>query len=218
MRSKRRGSVIVQLSLVALLIGSPFGAVGAFDRSGARTFELQRDLRTVRPRVEREPRASAYDLRGLQRRLHEGRIEAPRDARLQRLEIEARQLRWQADRAARWRATAADLPRASALTMRVPIEQPRYLGGSHAPPGKQTAAPDFGRRVVSIQQRIGEIEQRLERREVAAATRLLAAAEADLAVLRGASGDALANDPNLLALDRQLGALRKRLEPYAPSK
>jgi hypothetical protein len=198
--------------LVALLIGSPFGAVGAFDRSGARTFELQRDLRTVRPRVEREPRASAYDLRGLQRRLHEGRIEAPRDARLQRLEIEARQLRWQADRAARWRATAADLPRASALTMRAPIEQPRYLGG------KQTAALDLGRRVVSIQQRIGEIEQRLERREVAAATRLLAAAEADLAVLRGASGDALANDPNLLALDSQLGALRKRLEPYAPSK
>jgi hypothetical protein len=212
MRSKRFVSMIVRLIALAVLISSAPGAVGAFDRSGGRTFELQRDLRTVRSRVEREPRASAYDLRGLQRRLHEGRIEAPRDARLQRLEIEARQLRWQADRAARWRATAADLPRASALTMRAPIEQPRYLGGSHAPPGKQTAALDLGRRVVSIQQRIGEIEQRLERREVAAGAQLLERAGAELAVLRAASSDALANDPNVLALDSQLGALRKRLE------
>jgi hypothetical protein len=218
MRSKRRGSVLVHLSLVALLITSPFGAVGAFDRAGGRTFELQRDLRAVRPRVEREPRASAYDLERLQRRLHERRIEAPRDPRLQRLEIEARQLRWQADRAAR-RATAADLPRA--LTMRAapaPIAQPRYLGDADTPPRDQTAALDLGRRVVSIQQRIGAIEQRLERGEVAAAARLLESAGAELAFLRGASSDALANDPNLLALDRGFGTLRKRLEQYAPPR
>jgi hypothetical protein len=125
MRSKRFVSTIVRLIALAVLISSAPGAAGALDGSGGRTFELQRDLRTVRPRVEREPRAAAYDLRGLQRRLHERRIEAPRDPRLQRLEIEARQLRWQADRAARRRAPAADLPRASALTMRPPIGQPR---------------------------------------------------------------------------------------------
>jgi uncharacterized protein involved in exopolysaccharide biosynthesis len=72
--------------------------------------------------------------------------------------------------------------------------------------------------VVSIQQRIGEIEQRLERGEVAAAARLLESAGAELAVLRGASSDALATDPNLLALDRGLGTLRKRLEQYAPPR
>jgi hypothetical protein len=219
MRSKRRGSVLVHLSLVALLITSPFGAVGAFDRAGGRTFELQRDLRAVRPRVEREPRASAYDLERLQRRLHERRIEAPRDPRLQRLEIEARQLRWQADRAARQRVTAAELPRA--LTMRAvppPIVQPRYLGGADLPPRDQATALDLGRRVVSIQRRIGEIEERLKRGEVATAAQLLKSAGAELAVLRGASSDALATDPNLLALDRGLGALRKRLEQDAPSR
>ncbi|MGH6918165.1 MAG: hypothetical protein ACREJ0_10730, partial [Geminicoccaceae bacterium] len=80
------------------------------------------------------------------------------------------------------------------------------------PPGGPTAALDLGRRVVSIQRRIGAIEQRLERGEVAAAAQLLERAGAELAGLRGAASDALANDPNLLALDRQLGALRKRLE------
>jgi hypothetical protein len=125
MRSKRFVSTIVRLIALAVLISSAPGAAGALDGSGERTFELQRDLRTVRPRVEREPRAAAYDLQALQRRLHERRIEAPRDPRLQRLEIEARQLRWQADRAARRRAAAADLPRASSLTTRAPIEQRR---------------------------------------------------------------------------------------------
>ncbi|MGH6901750.1 MAG: hypothetical protein ACREIR_03325, partial [Geminicoccaceae bacterium] len=125
MRSKRPASIIVRLIAFALLGASPSGAVGALDRAGGRTFELQRDLRTVRPRVEREPRASAYDLERLQRRLHERRVEAPRDPRLQRLEIEARELRWQADRAARRRTTVGDPPRASALTVRAPIEQPR---------------------------------------------------------------------------------------------
>lgn len=210
MRIKRFASTIGRLIALAVLISSAPGAVGALDRSGG-TFELQRDLRTVRPRVEREPRASSYDLERLQRRLHERRIEAPRDPRLQRLEIEARQLRWQADRAARRRTTVGDPARASALTARAPIEQPRYLGGAHAP-RKPTAALDLGRRVVSIQERIGAIEQQLERGEVAAAARLLERAGAELAVLRGASSDVLANDPNLHALDRQLGALRGRLE------
>jgi hypothetical protein len=211
-RSKLPASIIVRLIALALLSASPFGAVGALDRAGGLTFELQRDLRTVRPRVEREPRASAYDLERLQRRLHERRIEAPRDPRLQRLEIEARHLRWQADRAARRRATLGDPPRASALTVRAPIEQPRDSGGAHTSPDRRTAALDLGRRVVSIQQRIGAIGQRLDRGEVAAAAQLLERAGAELAGLRGASSDALVNDPNLLALDLQLGALRKRLE------
>jgi hypothetical protein len=212
MRSKRPAAIMVRLIALALLCAGPSGAAGALDRAGARTFELERDLRTVRPRVERAPRASAYDLERLQRRLHERRIEAPRDPRLQRLEIEARQLRWQADRAARRQTALGNPPRASALTARAPIEQPRHLGGAPTPPGRRTVALDLGRRVVSIQQRIGAIEQRLDRGEVAAAARLLEGARAELAGLRGPSSDALADDPNLLALDLQLDALRQRLE------
>jgi hypothetical protein len=212
MRSKRPASIMVRLIALALLCAGPSDAGGALDRAGARTFELERDLRTVRPRVERAPRASAYDLERLQRRLHERRIEAPRDPRLQRLEIEARRLRWQADRAARRGTTLGNPPRASALTVRAPIARPSYLGGAHAPSGRPAAALDLGRRVVSIQQRLGAIEQRLDRGEVAAAARLLEGARAELAGLRGASNDALADDPNLLALDLQLDALRQRLE------
>jgi hypothetical protein len=43
-------------------------------------------------------------------------------------------------------------------------------------------------------------------------TRLLEAAEADPAVLRGASSDAVANDPNLIALAARLAALKERVE------
>jgi hypothetical protein len=44
---------------------------------------------------------------------------------------------------------------------------------------------------------------------------LLAAAAADLVALRGGLGDRVADDPNLLALDAQLDALKARLEQLA---
>jgi hypothetical protein len=66
--------------------------------------------------------------------------------------------------------------------------------------------------VVDLQQQITTIEARLERGEAAAAAELLEAAETDLAVLRGAVSDAIANDPNLLALEARLEGLRQRLQ------
>jgi len=209
MSSKRHAARVVRLILVGLLVASP-GAGSAFE-GGGRTFELQRDLRTVRPRVDREPRASASDLRNLERRLHEEQIDAPRDPRLFELEIEARRLRWRADRNARRPATA-DRPRDSALATGAPMAKPRYLGGAHASVGAAPTASDFGRRVVALQRQIGQIEERLERADAAAAARLLEAAEADLAVLRGALSDAVANDPNLIALAARLAALKERVE------
>ena len=206
--SKRRAAVLVRLIVAALLIASP-RAGSAFDGAGARTLELQRDLRSVRPRVDRAPRASAYELRNLERRLHDRQIDAPRDPRLPGLEIEARELRWQADRSARRRATAADLSRSAALTTGAPIAKPRYLGGAHAPP--RAAAADFGQRVVALQREVAAIGQQLTQGPIAAARRL-EAATAELAVLRGALSDAVADDPNLIALEGQLGALRQRLE------
>jgi hypothetical protein len=207
-----RASPLVRLMLAAALIASAPGSAHAFDRSGARIFELQRDLRTVRPRTLREPRASAFDLRNLERRLHEARLNAPRDPRLPSLELEARELRWQADRSARKAATAGDSPRSAALTGPAPVEQPAYLGGTHALPGAAPAASGFGRRVIALQRRIGEIEARFQQDDAAGAGRLLAAAVADLAVLRGALGDTVADDPNLLALGAQIAALKARLE------
>jgi len=209
MSSKRHAARVVRLILVGLLIAGPRAGSG-FD-GGGRTFELQRDLRTVRPRVDRQPRASAYDLRNLARRLHEERIDAPRDPRLFELESEARRLRWQADRNARLPASA-DRPRASALATGAPMAKSRHLGGAHTSVGAAPTAPDFGRRVVALQRQIGQIEERLERADAAAAARLLEAAEADLAVLRGASSDAVANDPNLIALAARLAALKERVE------
>jgi hypothetical protein len=65
MECMRRSWPIFRLMLAAALIASEHGSVHAFDRSGARILELQQDLRTVRPRTLREPRAAAYDLRNL---------------------------------------------------------------------------------------------------------------------------------------------------------
>ena len=57
MKGKNCGAAGACLVLVAVLIAAPLGSAGGLDRSGARTFELQRDLRTVRPQAERAPRA-----------------------------------------------------------------------------------------------------------------------------------------------------------------
>jgi hypothetical protein len=209
MRGRRTGSLLCVVFAIAVVAG-PSGLAAAFEGGGARTSNLQRDLRVERPRTLREPRAAAYDLKNLQRRLHEQRVEAPRDPRVPALEIEARHLRWQADRAARRTEPGARLPANSALATGAPVEKPRYLGGSHTPLGASSAGLDFGRRVVALQNDLAEIEARLAQGETMAAAELLAAAEADLYVLRGALSDAVANDPNLLALEAQLGVLRQR--------
>ena len=111
MRSKLLRTALAHLFLAAALTANPLEIAGATDRSDPRRLELQRDLRSVRSRVERAPRASSFELKDLQRRLHGLRIEAPRDPRLQELEIELRRLRAQADRNVD-RAGAAVLSRA----------------------------------------------------------------------------------------------------------
>ena len=104
--------------LVAVLTASPPGTAGGFTDSDARTFELQRDLRTLRARVERAPRAASFDLRNCQRRVRAQRTEDPRDSRLQELALELDQLRAKADRAARNSATAS--PRRTAAQLDTP--------------------------------------------------------------------------------------------------
>jgi hypothetical protein len=210
MQKKKAARAVARLILLSLLIAAPLGTTSAFDRSGARTFELERDVRTVRPRVERAPRASSFELKELQRRLHDRRIDDPRDPRLDDLGLELHRLRAKADRTAR-RPSAAALPRTSPLSSPAPIEKPRYLGGAHT--AALPARPYFGQRVVALQRSVAEIERHLAQGDTAAAARLLQATEADLATLRGVFGPAVAGDPNLIALEGQIRALEEQLAP-----
>jgi hypothetical protein len=166
----------------------------------------------VRSQIERAPRASSFDLKELQRRLHDRQIERPRDARLQGLEIELRRLRAQADRNAD-RPRSAALPRTSPLAVHAPIEKPRYLGGAHTPVPRSPVRPYFGQRLVALQSAVAAIERRLALGETVAAARLLEQAQTDLATLRTVFDDVVAGDPNLIALEARIRALEEQLAP-----
>jgi hypothetical protein len=211
MRRKNFRAALPQLVLGAALMAMPPQIASATDRSDLRTLELQRDLRSVRSRVERAP-TSSFELKDLQRRLHDRQIEAPRDPRLNELEIELRRLRAQADRNAD-RPSAATLPRTPALAVQTPIEKSRYFGGAHtaaaAPPGQSY----FGQRVVALQRAVAAIERGLEVGDTTTAARLLEQAQVHLATLRRIFDDAVGEDPNLIALDARIRALEQRLAP-----
>jgi hypothetical protein len=212
MKSKNDAAAVAHLILVAVLIAAPLGAASGLDRSGARTFELERDVRTARSRVERAPRVSSFELKELQRRLHEGRIDDPRDPRLEAVALQLHRLRAEADRPAR-RPGGAALPRSWPLSAPAAIEKPRYLGGMHTPAAAPPARPYFGQRVVALQRSVAETEQPLAQGDTAAAVRLLEAAAADLATLRGVFGSAVAEDPNLVALEGQIRTIKEQLAP-----
>jgi hypothetical protein len=67
MRGKRGGFAIGYLLTIVALSASPVASASAIDRSDARVLELQRDLRSMRSRVERAPRAASFALESLQR-------------------------------------------------------------------------------------------------------------------------------------------------------
>jgi hypothetical protein len=211
-----RGAALLQpvthLILVAVLMASAPGTARGFEGSDARTSELKRDLRMLRPRVERAPRAASFDLRNLQRRLREQRTEDPRDPRLQELALELDQLRAQADRVARRLAAAGLKPASSPRRASAPFHLRGYLEGAAAPAGSTPARPYLGQRVVAIQRTAAEIEERLERGDTTAAARLLEAVETDMATLQTVFGSVVAEDPNMVALEDQIRALEHRLE------
>ena len=201
-----------RLILVAVLIGSPPGSAGGFEGADAGTFGLQRDLRTLRARVERAPRASSFDLQSLQRRVRAQRTEDPRDPRLQELALEIDRLRAKADRAARRLRVAPLLPSSSPLGTSAPIERRGYSDAAPTPVAPPSARPYLGQRVVTLQRSAAEIERRLEHGDTAAAARLLEAVEAELATLRAVFSSVVAEDPNVIALEGQIRALEHRLQ------
>ena len=212
MRGKRGGAAIGCLLTIVVLSASPLAPARAIDRSDARLLELQRDLRSVLPRVEGAPRASSFDLENLQRRLHDLRVDAPHDPRVQALQTELRRLRAKADRNAD-RPGATMLPRTSPLADPAPIEKPRYLGGAHTPTAATPIRSYFGGRLVALQRTVAAIERDLELGDTAAAARLLETARVDLATLRRVFDDAVAEDPNLIALEERIRKIEERLAP-----
>jgi hypothetical protein len=212
MRGKRGGFAIGYLLTIVALSASPVASASAIDRSDARVLELQRDLRSMRSRVERAPRAASFALESLQRRLHDLRIDKPRNPRLHALQTELRRLSAKADRAADRRG-AAMLPRSSPLADAVPIEKPRYLGGAHTPVAATPARSYFGGRLVALQRTVAAIERDLELGDTAAAARLLEATRSELATLRRVFDAAIAADPNLIALEQKITELGERLAP-----
>ena len=134
-----RSSLVGVVLAITVVAGVP-GV--AFERGAARTSSLQRDVQVLSPRTLREPSAAAYDLKRLQRRLHEQRIEAPRDPRVPALELETRRLRWQADRAARRSRAAVRICRGPRRLSPERRSRSRAIsGGLHTPPGMPAARP-----------------------------------------------------------------------------
>jgi hypothetical protein len=211
MQARRRSAVGYLLPII-VLSASPLESASAIDRSDARVLEFERDLRSVRSRIERTPRASSFDLENLQRRLHDVRIDERRNPRVQELEIEVRRLRAKAERDA-GRPGIAALPRNSPLAAPAPIDKPRYLGGAHTPAAATPARSYFGGRLVALHRTVEAIERGLELGDTAAAARLLEAARSELATLRRVFDAAIADDPNLIALEQKIIELGQRLAP-----
>ena len=152
----------------------------------------------------RAPRASLYELKQLQRRLAEQRVETPDDPRLDRLELQRRHDQWQAERALRQASSLASRARLQAV--------PDQL----APPAALRAPTDLdirgdalpigtGKRFLFIQTGLREARAALDRGQLAAAAGHLATAETGFRVLRT---EASAEDPNLVALAAEIAALR----------
>jgi hypothetical protein len=130
---------LVSLVVTVMVLAGSLEVADAFERSDARSFNLQRDLRVLRSRTLREPGSAAYDLKRLQQRLHRQQIEAPRDPRVPGLEIQSRHLRWQADRVAR---RGSDPRSAAVLGARHRrTDQQAALSGRRAPVPRH---PDHG--------------------------------------------------------------------------
>jgi hypothetical protein len=65
--------------------------------------------------------------------------------------------------------------------------------------------------MLAMQRSAAEIGRRLDRGETAAAARLLEAVKADVATLRAVFSTVVAEDPNLIALEREITAFEHRL-------
>jgi hypothetical protein len=94
----------------------------AGEPKGPGSLGIEHDLRAIRTRIDRAPRASSFDLDRVERDLWEHRLDAPKDPKVLHLEREIRDLRHDADRHLRGQTTSHGLRRLPDTTRtRVPI-------------------------------------------------------------------------------------------------
>jgi hypothetical protein len=202
---KREMCRVVLLVAAALVAMAPAASHGG-DLRGVRIEGLRSDLYGLRGRVERAPRASVYDLKQLQRRLAEQRVETPRDPRLDRLELRRRQEQWRAERILRQAKLAAD--RAGLEAARGRLAPPDYLRAPTDLDILGTALPiGTGKRFLIVQSGLRDARASLDRGRPEAAAERLARADAELRDLRKVWAD----DPNLIALEAESAALKQRI-------
>jgi hypothetical protein len=204
MRQRKRpaAGALVVAGLVAM---APV-ASQAGDLRGVRIEGLRSDLYGLRTRVERAPRASVYDLKQLQRRLAEQRVETPGDPRLDRLELQRRHAQWRAERILRQATLAAE--RAELGAVRDRLAPPAYLRAPTDLDIRGTALPiGTGKRFLFVQTGLRDARAALDVGRPGAAAERLAQADAELRDLK----EVWAGDPNLMALEAEIAALKKRI-------
>ena len=194
-------------ALAAALLATPVVS-HAGDLRGARSESLRGDLQSLRARALRAPRASLHDLKQLQRRLAEQRVETPDDPRLGRLELQRRQALWQAERALRLGRAAAGRARLEAV--RDQLEPPAYLRAPIDLDLRGGALPiGTAKLFLFIQRGLRDASADLGRGRTGAAAAWLAGAERGFRALQT---EAHADDANLIALAAEIASLRTRLE------
>jgi hypothetical protein len=193
--------------MVAALVAMPPAASHAGDLRGVWIEGLRSELYGLRTRVERAPRASVYDLKQLRRRLAERRVETPGDPRLDRLELQRRHEQWRAERILRQAKLAAD--RAGLEAARVRLAPADYLRAPTDLDIRRTALPiGTGKRFMLVQTGLRDARASLDLGRPEAAAQQLAQADAELRDLKKTWAD----DPNLIALEAEIAALRTRIE------
>jgi hypothetical protein len=207
MTGSPKGAPRLVLAVALLMLDGGVGQASlAGDLRGARVESQRSDLRGLRGRIDDAPRASVYDLKQLERRLAEQRVDRPDDPRQGRLELELRHERWRAERILRQDDLAQVRARLAASRDQL------------APPGYRRAPTDLdirgsalpigtGKLFLFVQTGLRDVRAALDRGRTRAAAGQLAAAEAGLRALRSA----WAGDPNLLALEAELAELAGRV-------
>jgi hypothetical protein len=204
MRQRKRpaAGALVVAGLVAM---APVASY-AGDLRGVRIESLRADFYGLRTRVERALRGSVYDLKQLQRRLAEQRVETPGDPRLDRLELQRRHEQWRAERILRQAKLTADRARLQAVRDR--LAPPDHLRAPTDLDIRGTALPiGTGKRFLFVQAGLRDARAALDVGRPGAAAEQLAQADAELRDLK----EVWAGDPNLMALEAEIAALKKRI-------
>ena len=196
---------MVAVICIALALLCAPAAGNAGDLRGVRIESLRGDLRSLRGQL---PGASVYDLKQLQRRLDEQRVETPDDPRQGRLELELRHERWRAERILRQDELAQG--RARLAASRDQLAPPGYLRAPTDLDIRGAALPiGTGKLFLFIQSGLRATRAALERGRHGPAAGYLAEAERGFRALRtGAHAD----DPALVALAAEIAALRERVD------